>query len=52
MLTRAPNNVDVVATAERAELMEEKPLLIVDTLTQWLDDQEIGTGNLQWQRLG
>jgi len=52
MLTRAPNNVDVVATAERAEMMEEKPLLIVDSLTQWLDDQEMGTGPLQWQRLG
>lgn len=52
MLTRAPDNIFVAGTAERAEQMEEKPLLIIDTLTQWLDDQEIGTGNLQWMRLG
>ena len=51
-LTRAPDNVYVVATAERAEHMEEKPLLIIENLTQWLDEQGIGTGNLQWQRLG
>ena len=51
-LTRAPDNIYVVATAERAEHMEEKPLLIIENLTQWLDEQGIGTGNLQWQRLG
>jgi len=55
-LTPVPDGVTVVASVEKAELLAERkkaaPLLILETLQQYLDDNGFGTGQLLWGRLG
>lgn len=47
-----PDGVDVVATATQAEGMQVPPVLVVDTVTGWLDERGLGEGALSWERIG
>lgn len=44
--------VDVVDTAEEARTLIAPPLLIIDTLTEYLDTQGIGSGPIRCDRIG
>lgn len=44
--------VDVVDTAAEARALSAPPLLIVDVLTDYLDQQGLGSGPIQWDRIG
>lgn len=52
MSITVPDGVDVVATSTQAESMPVPPVLVVDTVTGWLDQRGLGTGALSWQRIG
>ncbi len=47
-----PDGVEVVATRERAAMMERPPLLIVDAITEHLDAVGLGRGPISWSRIG
>ncbi|MGW1298028.1 phosphotransferase family protein [Streptomyces sp. NPDC002533] len=47
-----PDGVEVVESWDRAGHLESPPLLVVDTVSAFLDAQEIGHGPLTWQRIG
>ncbi len=47
-----PDGVEVVASRERARHLDSPPLLILDTVTGFLDEHGIGGGPLAWQRIG
>ncbi len=51
-MTRVPDGVEVVATLADAARLERPPLLVLDRLTRFLDDAGIGTGPLEWTRIG
>jgi aminoglycoside phosphotransferase (APT) family kinase protein len=46
-----PDGVDVVRSAQDAR-GERPPLLVLDTVTEFLDAQGIGAGPLSWERVG
>lgn len=56
MMTPVPDGVSVVASVEKAELLAERkkpaPLLILESLQLYLDENGFGTGQLLWGRLG
>lgn len=54
MPERVPDGVDVVATRAEAEGMEMPPLLVLESLAEWLDQHQIGPagGELAWERIG
>lgn len=54
MAERTPDGIDVVATRAEAEGMQMPPLLVLESLSAWLDEQRIGPsgGELSWQRIG
>lgn len=43
---------DVVQTAAQAAALERPPLLILDTVAAFLDEHGIGSGPVDWQRIG
>lgn len=43
---------DVVQTAAQAADLERPPLLILDTVAAFLDEHGIGSGPVDWQRIG
>lgn len=47
-----PDGVDVVTTAETAARMPVPPLLVVDSVTAYLDTVGLGSGPISWQRIG
>jgi aminoglycoside phosphotransferase (APT) family kinase protein len=47
-----PDGVEVVANRDEAERASLPPLLIVDRLTDFLDSRGLGTGSLEWERVG
>ncbi|MGW1202599.1 phosphotransferase family protein [Streptomyces cyaneofuscatus] len=47
-----PDGVEVVESWDRADHLESPPLLVVDTVSAFLDAQGIGRGPLTWQRIG
>lgn len=47
-----PDGVEVVATRADAEGMELPPLLVLDSVTAFLDHHGLGSGPLAWQRIG
>ncbi|MCU1476334.1 MAG: aminoglycoside phosphotransferase [Subtercola sp.] len=47
-----PDGVDVVSTAAEAKQLASPPLLIVNSVTEFLDEHHIGSGSLEWQRIG
>jgi aminoglycoside phosphotransferase (APT) family kinase protein len=55
-MTPVPDGVSVVASVEKAELLAERkkpaPLLILESLQLYLDENGFGTGQLLWGRLG
>lgn len=51
-LQQKPDGVEVVETAAEAAAMEIQPLLVVDTITRFLDEYGLGTGPVSWKRIG
>jgi aminoglycoside phosphotransferase (APT) family kinase protein len=47
-----PDGVEVVMMATEAVGLESPPLLVVNAVTQFLDQHHIGSGPLEWQRIG
>lgn len=47
-----PDGVEVVATNDEALRMASPPLLVVDALTEYLDEHGLGAGPLSWVRIG
>ncbi|MEU6626005.1 phosphotransferase family protein [Streptomyces litmocidini] len=47
-----PDGVEVVADREDARHLDSPPLLVLDTVTAFLDAHGIGHGPLAWQRIG
>ena len=47
-----PDGVEVVATAAEAEQLESPPLLVLETVTAFLDEHGLGSGPLAWERIG
>lgn len=47
-----PDGFEVVAKTVEATQLKVPPLLIVDAVTDFLDDHHIGCGILEWQRIG
>lgn len=47
-----PDGVDVVRTAADAAALERPPLLIVDTVAAYLQQEGLGDGTLAWERIG
>lgn len=47
-----PDGVEVVATAREAQDLVRPPLLVVDTVTDFLDGHGLGAGPLAWERIG
>ncbi|WP_338751838.1 phosphotransferase family protein [Janibacter alittae] len=48
----APDGVEVVATAEDAASLASPPLLVIETVTAFLDEHGLGSGPLAWERIG
>lgn len=44
--------VDVALTRAEAERMPLPPLLVIETLRTWLAEQQLGEGELRWERIG
>lgn len=51
-MRREPDGIEVVATAADAEGLERPPLLVLDRVSAFLDEQGIGNGPIAWQRIG
>jgi aminoglycoside phosphotransferase (APT) family kinase protein len=51
-VTTVPDGIEVVATRAEAESLALPPLLVVDSLTEYLDGQGIGSGGISWERIG
>lgn len=51
MLT-TPDGVEVVSSRAEASLLTSPPLLIIDTVTEFLDSRGLGSGPISWQRIG
>ncbi|MEU3609349.1 phosphotransferase family protein [Streptomyces sp. NPDC035033] len=47
-----PDGVEVVASWDRVRRLESPPLLVLDAVTAFLDEQGVGGGPLAWQRIG
>lgn len=47
-----PDGVEVVATRRDAEALTSPPLLVLEAVTDFLDQHGIGRGELAWQRIG
>lgn len=47
-----PDGLEVVATAAEAQRMSTPPLLVVDVVTEFLDQHALGIGPLSWERIG
>lgn len=47
-----PDGVEVVATAAAAADLPLPPLLVLDRLAAYLDEQQLGDGPIRWQRVG
>ena len=52
MMLDQPDGVEVVATREEAERLASPPLLIVDTMLDFLNRSGLGQGPLSWSRIG
>ncbi|RFA08524.1 phosphotransferase family protein [Subtercola boreus] len=51
-MTTTPDGTEVVASRAEALQLPSPPLLIVDSVTQFLDDNALGDGPIDWQRIG
>ena len=51
-LQTRPDGVEVVATARDAAALERPPLLVLDAVAGFLDDHDLGSGPLAWERIG
>ena len=51
-MTTVPDGVEVVRTLAEAAQLRHPPFLVLETLERYLDDQGIGTGALDWVRIG
>lgn len=51
-LLSVPDGTEVVATRADADTLASPPLLILDTVTAFLDDHNLGTGPLSWAQIG
>jgi aminoglycoside phosphotransferase (APT) family kinase protein len=51
-VTTTPDGIEVVATRADAERLALPPLLVLESLTEYLDSQRIGTGDIAWERIG
>ncbi|OFL64138.1 phosphotransferase family protein [Brevibacterium sp. HMSC063G07] len=51
MLTQ-PDGIEVVATRTEAQELSSPPLLVLESLTEYLDEQRLGSGPVAWQRIG
>ena len=51
-MNTAPDGVEVVATHDEAERLQQSPLLVLDSLAGYLDERGLGRGPLSWQRIG
>jgi len=51
-MTTVPDGVEVVATAAEAERLPLPPFLVLERLVAYLDGVGLGTGPLDWQRIG
>lgn len=47
-----PDGVEVVTTSEEARSLAIPPLLIVETVSAFLDNHGLGSGPLAWERIG
>ncbi|QTV79322.1 phosphotransferase family protein [Microbacterium sp. NIBRBAC000506063] len=47
-----PDGVEVVATVEEARELKRPPILILDSLQRYLEQQGLGEGPLSWRRIG
>jgi aminoglycoside phosphotransferase (APT) family kinase protein len=47
-----PDGSEVVTTVEQARSLERPPLLILETVSAFLDDHGLGHGPLAWERIG
>ncbi|MEV7649095.1 phosphotransferase family protein [Arthrobacter sp. NPDC089319] len=47
-----PDGVEVVATLDEAQSLEVPPLLVLESVTSFLDAQGLGSGPLSWERIG
>lgn len=51
-MRQEPDGVEVVASMEDAAGVPAPPLLVIDRLTAFLDDRDMGAGPLAWARIG
>ncbi|MGB4136794.1 MAG: phosphotransferase family protein [Microbacterium sp.] len=47
-----PDGVEVVATRAQAASLSSPPLLVLESLAEFLDTAGLGAGPLEWQRIG
>ena len=47
-----PDGVEVVTTTAEALALPSPPLLILDAVTAFFDEQGLGAGPLAWERIG
>ncbi|MEF2975924.1 phosphotransferase family protein [Subtercola sp. YIM 133946] len=47
-----PDGVEVVATPAEAARLASPPFLVVESLIAFLDQHQLGSGEVQWQRVG
>ncbi|MFW6187758.1 MAG: phosphotransferase family protein, partial [Actinomycetota bacterium] len=48
----APDGVEVVTTPEEARALASPPLLVLEPVTAFLDAHGLGSGPLEWERIG
>lgn len=51
-LKQKPDGVEVVQTVDQATHMDLPPLLVLDTITEFMDAHGLGTGPIEWSRIG
>jgi aminoglycoside phosphotransferase (APT) family kinase protein len=51
-MTSVPDGVEVVATKADGAGLALPPLLVVESVTDYLDSQRIGSGPIEWERIG
>lgn len=47
-----PDGVEVVQSVAEASALERPPLLVLDSVAQFLAERELGSGPISWQRIG
>lgn len=51
-MTTTPDRIEVVATSSEAAALDQPPLIVLEPLEHYLDELGLGTGPVDWQRIG